>query len=179
MDLSFAFLRRLVPTALFALLTVGALGAQEQKIAVIDVQRILTDSATGQKIISELEELRTSKAAELEQLGSQLEDVTRRIDDGRLTLSQERLAELEQEREDLQVQARRAQDDAQRELQEKQRENFEQIESSVMPIIEQVGQEFGYTAIFNKFQSGLVYADEAIDITDMVIERFNASTGGN
>jgi Skp family chaperone for outer membrane proteins len=29
------------------------------------------------------------------------------------------------------------------------------------------------TLIFNKFQSGLVYADETIDITDEVIQRFN------
>ena len=31
------------------------------------------------------------------------------------------------------------------------------------------------TMIFNKFQSGLVYADEAVDITDDVIRRFNTA----
>lgn len=46
-----------------------------------------------------------------------------------------------------------------------------------MPIIEQAGQEFGYTLIFNKFQSGLVYADEAADITPLIIQRFDAAKG--
>jgi Skp family chaperone for outer membrane proteins len=27
--------------------------------------------------------------------------------------------------------------------------------------------------IFNKFQSGLVFADESLDITDQVLRRFN------
>ena len=35
-----------------------------------------------------------------------------------------------------------------------------------MPVINQVGKELGYTLIFRKFESGLIYADEAIDITE-------------
>jgi hypothetical protein len=34
----------------------------------------------------------------------------------------------------------------------------------------------GLAAIFNKFESGLVYASDAIDITDSVIKRFNEVT---
>ncbi|MCU1246935.1 MAG: hypothetical protein JWN02_2845, partial [Acidobacteria bacterium] len=33
-------------------------------------------------------------------------------------------------------------------------------------------------AIFNKFESGLVYASEAIDITEPVIKRFDEVSGG-
>jgi Skp family chaperone for outer membrane proteins len=42
-----------------------------------------------------------------------------------------------------------------------------------MPIIQEVGREMKLQMIFNKFQSGLVYADEAMDITDQVLRRFN------
>jgi hypothetical protein len=43
-----------------------------------------------------------------------------------------------------------------------------------MPVINQVGKEKGYTLIFNKYAPGmLVYADDAIDITDEVLRRFN------
>jgi hypothetical protein len=31
--------------------------------------------------------------------------------------------------------------------------------------------------IFNKFESGLVYASEAVDITDTVIKNFNDTAG--
>ena len=42
-----------------------------------------------------------------------------------------------------------------------------------MPIIQELGREMKFQMIFNKFQSGLVYADEATDITDLVLKRFN------
>ncbi len=34
----------------------------------------------------------------------------------------------------------------------------------------------GFALIFNKLESGLVYASEAIDITDVVVKRFNGAT---
>jgi Skp family chaperone for outer membrane proteins len=37
----------------------------------------------------------------------------------------------------------------------------------------------GFTLIFNKFQGALVYADDSVDITDQVIERFDASSSSN
>ncbi len=33
----------------------------------------------------------------------------------------------------------------------------------------------GYTLIFRKFESGLIYADEAVDITKLVITRLDAA----
>ena len=45
----------------------------------------------------------------------------------------------------------------------------------MLPVITQVGKERGFTLIFNKFQSGLVYADEAVDVTDDVLKRFNTT----
>ncbi len=59
-------------------------------------------------------------------------------------------------------------------MQKRRADEIEKIESAVFPIINQVGKEGGYTLIFNKFQSGLVYADETIDITDQVIQRLDA-----
>ena len=35
----------------------------------------------------------------------------------------------------------------------------------------------GLALIFNKFESGLVYASDAVEITDTVIQRFNAAAG--
>ena len=50
-----------------------------------------------------------------------------------------------------------------------------QIDQRVMPVINQVGKDLGYTLIFRKFESGLIYADEAIDITSVVIQRLDTA----
>ncbi len=67
------------------------------------------------------------------------------------------------------------QDDAQRELDDARRVALEGLEERILPVIDAVGKEQGMTLIFNKFQSGLVYADETVDITDEVIRRFNTA----
>ena len=48
----------------------------------------------------------------------------------------------------------------------------------MMPIITEAGTELQYTLIFNKFSSGLLYAKEEVDITDLILERYNAATAG-
>jgi Skp family chaperone for outer membrane proteins len=45
-------------------------------------------------------------------------------------------------------------------------------------VINQVGKDLGYTLIFRKFESGLIYADEAIDITSVVIQRLDTAAQG-
>jgi len=162
-----------------SLLAASPLAAQDDlKIAVIDVQKILTDSVRGKEILAKLEGLRDEKATQLEGKARELEDMRKRYEETRLTLAEDKISDMEKQIEDLTIALRRSQDDAQRELQKRQQEDFGQIEQAVMPIIDAVGKEFGYTLIFNKFQSGLVFADEAVDITDLVIERFNTSTAG-
>ena len=52
-----------------------------------------------------------------------------------------------------------------------------QIDERVMPVINQVGKELGYTMIFRKFESGLIYADDAIDITGVIIQRLDGAAG--
>jgi outer membrane protein len=91
------------------------------------------------------------------------------------TLSEARLAELRKQIEDKGIALQRFQDDAERELDEARRQELGGLEGRIIPVINQIGTEKGYTLIFNKFQSGLVYADDAVDITDDVIRRFNTT----
>lgn len=46
----------------------------------------------------------------------------------------------------------------------------------IMPIIDAVGKEQKAAAIFRKFDSGIVYVDDALDITNIVIQRLDAAT---
>jgi outer membrane protein len=167
------------PAVLLLLLATAAapVVAQAPKLGVIDVERILTDSVRGKKALEELTKLRDQKNTELQTMRTEVEQMRSKYAESRLTLAEDKLAEMERQLEDKAVDLRRAQDDAQREVQKKQQEEFARIEREVMPIIQTVGKENGYTLIFNKFQGGLVFADDSVDVTDLVIERFNAAPG--
>jgi len=82
--------------------------------------------------------------------------------------------QLNKEYQEKGIAYKRFQDDAQRDVQEAQQKELAELEKRVLPVINQVGKEKGYTLIFNKFAPGmLVYADESVDITDEVLRRFN------
>jgi outer membrane protein len=90
-------------------------------------------------------------------------------------VSEDKLAEMSKQLENKNIAMRRFEDDAKRELEDARRKQLGGLEAKILPIINAIGQEQGFTLIFNKFQSGLVYADEAVDITDEVIQRFNTA----
>lgn len=147
--------------------------AQELNIAVIDVQRVVTESDPGKEALQKLKLLQDGKIDEGRALQQQLSAMQEQMSKQRFTLSEERLAELSKQMEDGQIALQRFQDDAERELDEARRRELGGLEGRIIPVINEIGAERGFTLIFNKFQSGLVYADDTIDITDDVILRFN------
>ena len=158
--------------------TAAPLFAQEAKIAVIDVTRIMTESKRGQAVVAELEKLQLEKRDELEALTKEATDLRNRIQEGRLSLTEGALSELEAQLQEQTLALERAREDAQRDLQQMQATDIKKVEDDVMPIIQEVGKELGFTLIFNKFQSGLVYATDDVDITDLILQRFDAASGG-
>lgn len=149
--------------------------AQELSIAVIDVQRVVTESDPGKQALQKLKELQDAKIDEGRALQQTLAGLQEQMAKQRFTLSEERLAEMNKQLEDGQIALQRFQDDAERELDESRRRELGGLEGRIIPVINQVGTERGFTVIFNKFQSGLVYADDSVDITDEVIRRFNTT----
>src|SRR4030095_9690257 len=101
-----------------------------------------------------------------------------RINDGRLSLAEDKIAEMEKAAEDRVIAFRRFQDDADRELQKARDVAFDAIEKKVLPLIDQIGSEGSYTIILNKYQSGLIFADDKVALTSEVIKRFDASPAG-
>ncbi len=162
--------------AVAALVMVAALPAAAQsKVAVIDVQRVVAESDPGKEAIQKLKAISDAKIQEGQAMQQEMATLQDQYNKQRFTVSEERMAEMSKELEDKNIAIRRFEDDAKRELDEVRRRELGGLEERILPIINQIGVEEGITLIFNKFQSGLVYADEAVDITDDVIRRFNTA----
>ena len=167
--------------ALGAALLAGASAAPAQaqgaglKVAVIDTEQILLGSVAGKKVVADLKKLQETKEGELRTRQNEIKDLQTKITEGRLSLAQDKLSGMEKDLEDKVIALRRLQDDANRDLTKKREELLGQIDQRVMPVINQLGKELGYTLIFRKFESGLIYADEAVDITKVVIQRLDAA----
>src|SRR5262245_16570280 len=145
------------------------------KIAVINVDRLVTDSALGKEAFARVKKIADQKKEEGDKLTKEIREMEQKLADQGASLADDKKEQLQKQYQERAIAFKRFQDDAQRSLDEAQKKELEELQKRVMPIISQVGKEKGYTLIFNKFQSGLVFADEAVDVTDEVLKRFNTT----
>ncbi len=167
------FVAGVVATAALVALPVSAQSAQ--KVGVIEVQRIVQDSAVGKESLARIQKVSAAKQEDLTKRQTELRDLEKRIQEQGKSLSEDAMVKLQKDYQQKALDLKRFQDDAQRELEELQRRELTELEKKVLPVIEAVSKELGYSLVFNKFQSGLLYADEAVDITAAVIQKFNTA----
>jgi outer membrane protein len=150
-----------------------------QRVAVINVQRVLLESNQGKAAREKLERLAVQKQDQAKAMRTEIDNLEREISTKRLSLSAEKLEEMTKDFDEKKILLQRYAQDADRELKQEEQKTLVDLEKAIRPVIDQLGKEMGFALIFNKLESGLVYASEAIDITDTVITRFNGATAGN
>ncbi len=147
------------------------------RVAVIDVQRVLANSAAGKAASERLKKMQDDRVARAKQLDDEMQKLDSDLNTKKLSLSEDKIADMQKQLSDKKIAAQRFQQDAEREMGEARDRALMELENKIKPVIDSIGKEMGLAAIFNKFESGLVYASDAIDITDTVIKRFNEAPG--
>jgi outer membrane protein len=153
----------------------GAVAQAAPKVAIIDTQKIMVTSKLGKAALADFKKIQEQKEKELGSRQQEIKDLQEKINQGRLSLAEDKIGEMEKQLEEKVVAARRMQEDATTELNKRRDEMLASIDQKVMPVINQLGKEQGFSLIFRKFESGLIYADEAIDITDSVVQKLDGS----
>ena len=143
------------------------------RIGVLNVERLVQESALGKEAFGRIKKLSDQRKEDADKLTKELREMEQKIADQGQSLAEEKREALQKQYQEKAIAFKRFQDDANRELDQAQKKELSQLEQRVFPVINQIGREKAFTLIFNKLQSGLVYADEAVDVTDEVIKRFN------
>lgn len=163
---------------LVALAFAAPVAAQDAiKIAVVDLDYIVTQSPAGKALQQELEAFQQEVGTEIDTKRRAAEAVQQRIAEGVNSLSEDKLAELKKELEDAGIAIRRYRDDKQREGEKKQTEGLRKIEQQLEPIFNAVRDEGGYDIILNNVAGVVVMTSQRVNITQQVLDRLNA--GGN
>jgi outer membrane protein len=143
------------------------------RVAVIDVERLVRDSALGKEAFNRVKKVNDEKKAQADALQKELRDIEQKLANQGQSLTDDKREQLQKQYQEKAIDFKTFQEKASRELDTAQKKELADLERRVFPIISQLGKERGFTLIFNKFQSGLVFADDAADITEDVLKRFN------
>ncbi|HUP60833.1 MAG TPA: OmpH family outer membrane protein [Thermoanaerobaculia bacterium] len=146
---------------------------QPARVAVIDVQKVLTQSTAGKAAYDKLKKLQEERIEKAKAMDEELRKLDADINTKKISLSEDKLTDMQKQLADKRISMQRYAQDADRDIGEARDRELQALEAKIKPVIDALGKEMGLAAIFNKFESGLVYASEAIDVTDTVIKRFN------
>jgi len=145
------------------------------KIAFVVLQRIANESAEGKTATTRIQALQQKKAAELTDKNKQLQTAQQRLEKEASVLSANAAGELQKQVERLTVEIQRFTQDAQAEVQELQQQLQQDFQVRLEPVLQELGREKGLHFIFNGPDAGLVWADNALDISADVIKKLDAA----
>jgi outer membrane protein len=147
------------------------------RVAVVDVQKVLTQSTAGKAAYEKLKKMQEDRLNKAKQMDEEMKKLETDLNTKRISLAEDKLAEMSKQLADKKIAMQRYAQDADREIGEARDRELQALQVKIEPVIDALGKEMGLALIFNKFESGLVYASEAVEITDTVIQRFNAAAG--
>jgi outer membrane protein len=149
-------------------------GSAATGIAIIDAQKLALESAPGKEAYSRLQKLSAQKKEELDRVEKEARDLVQKLSDQGSSMPADRLEALQKQADDKQKTWKRMQEDAQKDLQEAERKEMAALESRIGPIVKEYFKEKHYAVVLDS-RAGIMYADDAVNVTDEVLKRINTS----
>jgi len=161
-------------TIFLAVLFVVVASAQETKVGYIDLQSVIRNSKAGKAA-------KTSFEKEFQQKKVIIESKKRNVDSLREDFIKNAQVMSEsariQKAEDIDKKEKdllRTQEDFKEELQKKDFELTQKILRDIEGILKQIGDSGDYAIIIEKIEGGVVYSSKSADVTDLVIQAYDA-----
>ncbi len=165
--------------AVAVLLTGTPAAGADYKIGFVDIQKAVSDSIAGKEAserfkteVKKAEDSLLKEKTEVEKLGEMLEKQSVMLTD---EVRREKEKDFLRRKRDYE----RMLKDQQTELQIKEAELKNDILEGLLPIIQQYGKENGFSIIFGKSDVLLLYAADALDVTDKIVALYDEAYKNN
>jgi Skp family chaperone for outer membrane proteins len=146
------------------------------EIGVIDSAKVIQTSVEGKKAMFTLKQKEQQINDELTKIDNQAKELELKLSSQKLVLSLEAQQQMAFDLEQLRTQKKRAEEDYTKEYRQMEFTLVTKIRNDVFPIIETVAKEKNFRLVLDLSVTGAAYVDPVIDITDEVIQRYDALT---
>jgi outer membrane protein len=148
---------------------------QGTKFAFVNIQRIASESTEGKVSTEKVRALNQQKVTQLNDMNKKLQADQSKLQTQTSVMSESARAQLEREIDRQQKEIQRFTQDAQEEVQQLQQDLQNGFQQRLLPVIQKIVAERGLEILFSQNDSGIVWADPALDITADVIKRFDTA----
>lgn len=161
-----------------ALCVAGAARAEAVKIAVIDVNKILNESAVGKAAKKKIEVRYEEIKKRIEAKQDEAKKIKEEIDKQKILLGKEKLKEKEDALATRVSELRQMTQEGEKEMQTRQGEQTREVLKIIEGQLDKVVKAEKIDLVLDKTQGGVVHYVPALDITDRVLEMVNKENAG-
>ena len=166
--MQFFFVTALVVVAL------ASTGADDGlKIGVVDMDQALSSTDEGKSAREELGRKEREARSQVEPLVERFQALQEEVKGKKYVLSESALFDKQVELAELKNKIENKMKELEGQLQIDQGRIVAPLRAKMLEIIESIGKEQGFTLILERRTPGVIYTREALDITDIVVGRFN------
>lgn len=155
----------------------GAPAVPPVRLAVVDMDRVMSESQMGKGEQASIDRLRAEKTSQISQKQKELEAQEEELRNASLSWSAEKREEHLRQYEERRIELRRMNEDATRSVQAEFQRSLARLQRAALEVTGIIGLERGYTLMFEKHSMPVLFASDSIDVTGEVIRRMDARTG--
>jgi outer membrane protein len=150
--------------------SVPSTASAEDKIAIVDVQRVVNESIIGKAAKSNMESQIQKAKVKLSNLQADLEKGKADLQKQSAVLSGSALEERKESLGKKQVEVQRTYQDMQEQLAKANEKEIRKVVDEIQKIVDEIADDKGYSFIFEKDRQAVIYANPQIDITQDVVK---------
>jgi len=151
--------------------------AQLSKVAIVDFERAVVESAEGKKASEKFNVTFKAKQEDLEKRQKDIDDSTKKLQNGARTLTDAAKAEIQKDIDRKDTELQRLNEDAQKDLQSLRDELLRPIAEKATALMNALAAEQGYTLVvdISNPQTNVVFWNPQDDVTSELIKRIDAA----
>ena len=170
--------KAIVLLALAALVAWGTAAKDDPplKVGVVDIDRAISSTDEGKAAREEFARKQREAESKIQPLVERYQALEEEMKAKKFVLSDEALFQKQLDIAEIRNQIQNKMKELEGQLQVDQKRLEGPLTAKLVTIIEDIGKSKGFTLIMRRGAPGLLYTREALDITDLVIEKYNAKS---
>jgi outer membrane protein len=146
------------------------------RVGIVDIEQAISSTKEGKAAREEFARKQRDAEAQVQPMYERYRALEEEIKAKRFVLSDEALFQKQLDLAEMRNQIQNKAKEIEGQLQVDQKRLEGPLTAKLVGIIEDIGKSKGFTLIFRRGTPGLLYTREALDITDLVIEKYNAKS---
>lgn len=166
--------KALVMLALASLLVLGTAADDEPvRIGVVDIDQAISSTDEGKAAREEFARKQREAEAKIQPMVERYRELEEDLKAKKFVLSDDALYQKQLDLAEMRNQIQNKMKELEGQLQVDQKRLEGPLTKKLVEIIEEAGKSRGFTLILRRGAPGVLYSREALDITDVIIEKYN------